>query len=295
MSRFRFAPCLALALLAAGAARGDVMYVPPEIFVDEADVIVLGKVTKTEEAVPPKGLSGSYEYAVIEVKQVLKGPKGVKVVRQLQPALGGARLSHRVSTNVGEEGVWMLTRVPGTTVYRFGHPGQFRLTRPATDQATVDEVRKLIEARAKLPHGKEVNGLVARAEVLRVGREAQVRFSLRNVSKEPIVICDYVGHRPLAAKWVGADGKERTSDHYDWLKAARLRPPGPENFVTIPPGGVRFLGPRPGPLAAIPLPGAQPGDKVTVSYTNKDDGKQIGVQKVWTGTVTSNEVTIDAK
>jgi len=31
--------------------------------------------------------------------------------------------------------------------------------------------------------------------------------------------------------------------------------------------------------------------RVTISFTNNEDGKQFGLEKVWTGTVTANEVT----
>src|SRR5262249_19578441 len=123
----------------------------------------------------------------------------------------------------------------------------------------------------------------------------EVRFTLKNVTDKPIVICDYVGNRPLGVDWTGPDGKKRESPHYDWLKAVRLRPLSKENFVTIPPGGVVAVGLEiKGPGIAFPMAGSGK-HKLTVRYTNKEDGKAFGLKDVWTGTVAAPEVTVTVK
>jgi hypothetical protein len=78
-----------------------------------------------------------------------------------------------------------------------------------------------------------------------------------------------------------------------------------ELLVVIPmsPGGVRFIGPR-GSDSGIGFQ-AQPSPnvnlapvgkhRVTVSYTNKADGKQFDLENVWTGTVAANEVVFTVK
>ena len=159
--------------------------------------------------------------------------------------------------------------------------------------------------------GKAVNGLVASAEVVeqKPAKEPpyfEVHFSLKNVSDKPITICDYVGNRPLKVEWIGPDGKTLRSDHYGWLRAAFIAPLSEKNFVTIPAGGVRRIGPQ-GDTSGIvfqPTPEkplrfgnvTTPGKhRVTVSYTNMEDGKKFNQQNVWTGTVTANEVSFNVK
>ena len=189
--------------------------------------------------------------------------------------------------------MFALTRVPEKDAYQFRHPFQVAITTDKSEAAVVDDFRKLIKQRAELKGGKEVNGLVARAEVLKQGGTPTVRFSLRNVSDKPITVCDYVGNQPLQVKWVGPDGKELASPHYEWLIAATIPAIGREHFVTIPPGGTRYVGPRVGGIEdGIHFDTAPKGEhKVTVSYTNKATGAEFKLKDVWTGTVTANEVT----
>jgi hypothetical protein len=159
--------------------------------------------------------------------------------------------------------------------------------------------------------GKAVNGLVASAEVVEqkpanAPPYFEVHFSLKNVSDKPITICDYVGIHPLKAEWIGPDGKTLRSDHYGWLRAARIASLSEKNFVMIPAGGVRRIGPqgdssgivfqptpeKPMRFGNVTTPGKH---RVTVSYTNMEDGKKFNLQNVWTGTVTANEVAFTVK
>ena len=159
--------------------------------------------------------------------------------------------------------------------------------------------------------GKAVNGVVASAEVVEQKPVKdppyfEVRFKLKNVSDKPITICDYVGNHPLKVEWIGPDGKALRSDHYGCLRAARIASLSEKNFVTIPAGGVRRIGPQ-GDTSGIvfqPTPEkplrfgnvTTPGKhRVTVSYTNMEDGKKFNRQNVWTGTVTANEVVLNVK
>jgi hypothetical protein len=285
----RLATAMALALISASVSNADVAYIPREVLVDRADIIVVGKVTKIDDVGAGQGM----EFAVIEVKDVLKGDPKLKSVKQLQPALMGGRLSHRVTVSIGERGVFMLSKIPNSNAYRFPHPSAFSPTTEKTQDATIAEFKKLIEQRAKLPSGKEVNGLVAQAEVVLEGGAHTVRFRLRNVSDKPIIVCNYLGNRPLKVNWVGPDGKEIESMHYDWLKTARLKRIGAQNFVAIAPGGILALGPRGGDLDSLVFDNAPKGEsKVTVSFVNGTNGDEFKIKGVWTGTVTANEVVL---
>jgi hypothetical protein len=166
------------------------------------------------------------------------------------------------------------------------------------------------DKKAEPKGGKAVNGLVASAEVVeqkpaKAPAYLEVRFTLKNVTDKPITICDYVGNQPLKVEWIGPDGKSLKSDHYGWLRAARIASLSEKNFVTIPAGGVRCIGPRgegsgiifhPNPddprFGNVTTPGKH---RVTVSYPNMEDGKKFNQQNVWTGTVTANEVAFTVK
>jgi hypothetical protein len=167
------------------------------------------------------------------------------------------------------------------------------------------------DKRAEPKGGKAVMGLVASAEVVerKPAKDPpylEVLFTLKNVSDKPITICDYVGNQPLKVAWIGPDGKTLKCDHYGWLALADIAPLSEKNFVTIPSGGARRIGPR-GENSGIifqPTPEkpmrfgnvTKPAKhQVTVSYTNMEDGKKFKQQNVWTGTVTANEVTLTVK
>ncbi|MBI1914878.1 MAG: sigma-70 family RNA polymerase sigma factor [Planctomycetes bacterium] len=163
------------------------------------------------------------------------------------------------------------------------------------------------EATAQPEGGKPVNGLVASAVVVekpaRGSTAFELRFRLKNVSGKPITVCDYLGHQPLKVLWTGPDGKRLKSKHYDCLAHAKLVALRKDNFAVIPPGGMRLIRPEilfyppttKEPFAEL-LNIAQVGKhRVTVSFTNNQDGKEFGLRDVWTGTVVANEVTFSVK
>src|SRR5712692_7861550 len=105
------------------------------------------------------------------------------------------------------------------------------------------------DEKAEPKSGKAVNGLVASAEVVekkppKAPPYLEVRFSLKNITDKPITICDYVGNQPLKVQLIGPDGKTLKSDHYGWLRYADILGLTEKNFVTIPGGGVRNIGPQ---------------------------------------------------
>ena len=275
------------------AAQASFIAVPLEVLVDEADLIVAGKVSKIDEAVFTEKsgtLERRFDAAVVGVTVVLKGPPTVKQVRIAQPARGGVETSVDIRFTIGQEGVWLLIKDPARDLYRVGHPGQCQ------ELKEQGRVSKVVADRAKLAGGQPVAGLVARAEVEKHEEGCAIRVSLKNVSDRPLIIFDHPIARPLQVQWTGPDGKPRESDHYKILERVRLRAPTAENFITIPPGGVVFLGVL-GKHEPILLKTVEPGThKIIVSYVNKTDGKEFGIKgPVWMGTVSSNEVTITVK
>lgn len=277
-----------LALIPSMAARADVAYVPPAVLIDKADIVVIGKVSKIDDT----GAGANQEFAIIDVREVLKGDPKLKSVKQLQPALKGARLSHRVSVNLDEQGIFILNKVPNVDAYRIGHPSQVIVFTDKNEKEVLALYRKIVEERTKFEGGKEVKGLVGRSEIVKQGGQTLVRFALKNVGDKPITICTWIGGRQMEVKWTGPDGKAIESDHYEWMKAARIRGLTKEDFATIPPGGVQFFGPRGATDNGFAFKLPEGESKITLSYTNKEDGKQFKVEGVWTGTVTANEISI---
>lgn len=312
-----------VALLALVApVRADWAEVPLEVLVDEADLIVIGKVTKVQDGgfftIGPNKFDHivKQDVAVLEVSAVLKAPAQfdkTKVVSIGQKAMGKVT-SADIRFVPGQQGIWLLSKDPGQNkivvmkgnllvpdpernVYWAKHPSQLQ---KETDK---QKLTALIEARAKVEGGKPVNGLVARAELLETPGKFQVRFSLKNVSDKPLTVCDYVGHRPLQVQWTGPNGKTLKSKHYDWLAFADIAGLEKSNFVTIQPGGIRFIDAGPGiefqgptekPARTVNV--ATVGQhRITVSFVEKADGKQFGLENVWTGTVTANELTFSVK
>jgi hypothetical protein len=78
---------------------------------------------------------------------------------------------------------------------------------------------------------------------------------------------------------------------------------GENNFITIPPGGVAYMGPR-GKYYGLSFSTAESSNsnlveagkhKITVTFASRQDGKTLGFNDVWNGDVVSNVVEIDVK
>ena len=293
--------------------------VPLEVLVDEADLIVVGKVTKVQDGgfftLGPNKTDHivKQDVAVVEVSAILKAsphvgkPKAVHIGQTAMRKIADTDIRFRP----GQQGIWLLTKDPGPNkvvamkdgllvqdpernVYWAKHPSQFQ------GEKEQKKLAALIEVRAKVEGGKPVNGLVARAELVEAPGNFLVRFSLKNVAEKPTTVCNYVGNQPIEVKWIGPDGMMLKSKHYNWLKAARIAALAERDFVVIQPGGVRFMGEIKFHSPAEKVTNfdnvAQVGKhRVTVGFVNNEVGKQFGLDNVWTGTVTANELTFSVK
>lgn len=297
----RWMPLMALVLLAPQQVEASFAPVPLEVMVDEANLIVAGTVDRIVDAgfgQPIGNRVRPYDAAVVTVKSTLKGPKK-KEVRIAQPSKGGGvAISTDIRFRKGQQGIWLLKWDPHQKIYWATHPIQYQ--QPNQQKL----LEKTVLARNNVPAGKSLGGLVARAEAFKQGDAVEVRLSLKNISDKPLAVCKHVGQRPIQITWIGPDDKKNRSHHYDWLARVRLRPPSKEDFVTIPPGGIRYFGPRngyngilfasqnEGPGSNVAKPGKH---TVTVSYTTEISGKRFGIDKSWTGTVTSKPVLFTVK
>jgi hypothetical protein len=300
--------CAAMLSVVLAASQANAIWAPValEILVDEAHLIVEGTVTEVKAPGFDPPDARPQELAVIKIESVLKALPGfdkAKEIGVLQPAAGGLAVSTDLRFRPGQKNIWLVKKDPKLGAYRVSHPSQIQ---PVSEKKKLTD---LVKAREKVAGGKAVAGLVARAELIEhkaVGGARlpsyEIRFSLKNVSDKPITVFDFVGARPLTVDWTGPDGAKLESQHYDWLKAVRLRAPDASNFTTIPAGGVHFIGPR-GRDGGIYFGGSElaggntlsPGKhRIIVSYRSDEDGKRHGVKDAWTGTVIANEVVITA-
>lgn len=279
---------LAVALFAVPAARADIMFIDPIYLVDQADLVVVGKVTKIEE-----GENGAPSKFTVAVSKVLKGGKVETVTLRRQGATLGT--GRRIETD--REAVMMLRKDGDAYELSMGYPMSYRELRKGGEVPA--ELVKLIAEREALKGGEAVGGLSARAEVVSAGEGVppSLRFSLRNVSDKPVTVCTWVGLQPLKVKWVGPDGKEIESKHYEWLKAARLRPAGPEDFVTLQPGGVVHIGSSTNRFApGIQFPMAPAGENsVTLSFEIAPPAGEKAIADAWAGRVTAPAVKFTVK
>lgn len=161
--------------------------------------------------------------------------------------------------------------------------------------------------------GQPVGGLGASAKVTRhePSKERKVRdnnecyevvFQITNTTDKPIRICTYPIHQPLKLHWIGPDGKvQDTTWLYRWAKRVTLAPYSEKYFPAIPARGTltlsslgwgsssRFMFCQKATGFGVPT---RPGHhRMTISYTNKDDGSKLKLKGVWTGTITAKEVS----
>jgi hypothetical protein len=273
-------------------------YVPPEILLDGAELVVAGRMT---EVSPEEGTG------VVRITEVLKGDKRLQSVRvqfskvasnaagvqlwrgggvmmvQARPLLPmGPRFSD------GQAGVWVLDAANRTKEggYRITTPMQYRR------EQDVDSVKDTLARLEKLPWSKPVNGLASRVLLHRPGRSTYflICHAVKNAGDKPLRVCRYSGYRLVSAE-VGREGGAADSiDLYGNLESRRLRPVAEQDFVVL----------KPGQTAYLPFPyGFNSGKreagksyKVRVVYTYPEDVSGLKLEGVWTGTVKAPEAEI---
>ena len=269
-------------------------YVAPETYFDEAEAIVVGKMTQVQK----------YEgTGVIAVTQVLKGDEGpapmkvrVRFSAVPKPRKDGmtAHQSDTIAFHEGQEGIWLLIpRLRDET-------GTYRVNMPLLhyDRHGVERVSRMIAARKALPWGEPVDGLAVRALVHRQqpqARRVHIYLAVKNVSGEPMRVSDWRGHKLIQATIVAPDGTVRQLDLYSFLQLMRLAAPKRTDFPELAPGEVRYVSFRSG-FGAGPLE-KEGVYEVRLSYTNRDNGEALKLANVWTGTITAPPVkmTIEAE
>ncbi len=286
---------LLICLIPAASVSAKWAEIPLEKRVKQADLVVVGKITKVENV-----MDGNAELAVgtITVSEVIKGDKDMKKVklawrtgRVLDPNTGmwfEVRTSVDIRYSKGQEGIWVMTRDPkNKDRFKARYPGY-----PIkSDEEKLKEVRGY--ATEKYEHkeipAKPVNGLLAEVKVLNSplypGDDLAVDFRLTNVRKKgEIQIVDFemlgLTLRPIVT---GPKGEK-----IPW-PAARVMMEPPEYPTAVLQAGA-FYG-RKITLSSSNL--RQPGRySLAIRYSNNMALKEKGFE-CWTGELPSNTVVFE--
>ena len=286
---------LLICLIPAASVSAKWAEIPLEKRVKQADLVVVGKITKVENV-----MDGNAELAVgtITVSEVIKGDKDMKEVklawrtgRVLDPNTGmwfEVRTSVDIRYSKGQEGIWGLTEDPkNKDRFKARYPGY-----PIkSDEEKLKEVRGY--ATEKYEHkeipAKPVNGLLAEVKALNSplypGDDIEVDFRLTNVrEKGEIQIVDFemlgLTLRPVVT---GPKGRK-----IPW-PAARVMMEPPEYPTAVLQAGA-FYG-RKITLSSSNL--RQPGRySLAIRYGNNMTLKEKGFE-CWTGELPSNTVVFE--
>ena len=276
---------LVLAWCAAGGFASWV-YMAPELYLDEAEAVVVGKMTNVDAE---KGTG------TIAVSEVLKGDEDLKEVKARFSAMPKSKdgvvmmRSTAIVYRQGQDGVWVLLRTSRND------EGAYAVNLPWLhyDAVQTEEVKKHLAELAQRPWSEPVGGLSASTLVhQRPGAEDNplIYVALKNVSDEPIRVSDYRGQRLLGVAIIEPDGARREPDLYSYLVMIRLAPPTVKDLPELAPGEVRYVafrqGVSSGPLVKEGL------YTVLATYRNTDDGKTQKLANVWTGEVSAPPVQL---
>ena len=279
---------LCVVLLAARAALAERVYVAPETYLDEAQAIVIGKMTNVDAE------EGTGEIAVTDM---VRGDKELRHVaarfgKRPKPQGGVALIMEDgpVTYEEGQEGIWLL-RPRDRDEHGTYDLGEYHLF---YDLDQLDHLKETMAALEKLPWGEPVGGLAARTLVHAPPWPNQrlIYVAVKNVSEKPLRISDYIGHRALAVTLVLPDGTEQPIELYEFLQRVKLKAPEQKDYPVLAPGDVRYVGFWAGiSTGNLTLKGVY---RVKASYSNADKGGAVlGYDVAWTGTVNAPEVTFE--
>lgn len=292
-------PALLAAVLISPPAWASWAYVPQEVRIAEADLVVMGKVAKLGEEVAKDGTQ--YQTGVIEPLKVLRG-KAPDVIRLAWPKVvpGAPRLSTTLpAPKVGEQSIWVMQADQKLPVYWATYPTDRQPTSALEEmQQRVKAVEQLkwsqprdglqlavfVEARDVRKQQVRVNG-----EVVDALAQASAYVLWRNVADHPIRLLDYPYNNPYSIEF--KDPRGRPIDVKTGIDAPRKPPLQARNFVAIEPGEVKSVG-YGFQLGTFTAPGTH---TLTLRYENDEAGALFGLEHVWTGTIATPPTAFDVE
>ena len=285
-----------LCVSTASLAVGSWAYVPQEVRMAEAQLVVHGKIAGLTDSVNKNGTE--YEVGIIEPIQVLKGkaPEVIKLA-WYKPKPGAPTLSTQLPIpKQGEESIWVLMADEKLPVYWATYPTD---RQPASQ---LNEVKRRLKTVESLKWSKPVHGAQLAVFVeSRDLRDSNVRVNgkvvkaleqlscyplLRNVSDETIQWCNYPYDSQFSVDFRGPDGEP--IEVKTGITNPRKPPLQARHFVPADPAQVKMMG-YGYQLGHV----TQPGDYILeMTYANDRGGKPVGVKNAWTGKVTTPPVRI---
>jgi hypothetical protein len=274
-------------------------YVPQEIRMMQADLVVVGTITKLGNGITQNGRA--YDVGVIAPTKILKGkPKKKADIRVAWPAsrAGGLRVSTDITYRVGQKGVWVLTADKTRPVYWANYPTDYQ------------PVSKLAQIRKKLAHlnnikwGKAKNGLQvgliveqrdmrsANVKVNGKSVKAVARLSvyplMKNVSDKPMQVVDHYQDRTVSITFHGPSGNPIDVNLYGTAPKQNVDPRS-HSFKKVAPGQVVTMGNGYG----LPICTKSGEYTITLSYKNGRDGKTLNIDHVWQGQANSSTTQVE--
>ena len=274
-----------------------------ETFLLRADCVVSGTLSQPLEHTLFAD-KGKLEFGIYDltVKSVLKGNPQLKSLRVALPV-------SRTTVDPDHsdsEAVWVLVKDFERNIYFSSFPlsQHAMLKDPA--------VQTMLTAHAKLPGGQPHEGLQLHLSVQRAGHLKQVSpqdlhatgtitapadayrlvVMIRNISDAPITVCNRFRDFPVSLNVTSRDGTRRNLGGATLYgtppTGATASAPRNQDFTTLNPGAflrVRGFGPE-----ILPT-----GDSLDIAavFSTSRRGKNCGIKAAWTGTLTSNAITLN--
>ncbi|MDA1013654.1 MAG: hypothetical protein O3A00_04270 [Planctomycetota bacterium] len=277
-------------------SRASWAYVPQEVRIMQADIVVAGTITKTGKDVVKNGTT--YAVGVIKPMTILKGkPKGEIRVAWPAPRPGGLQLSTTIIYKVGQAGVWVLTADETLDVHWATYPTDYQPLAKLPDvkqklanlkaiqwskaQAGL-QVAMIIEQRDLRNSKIQVNGKPVKAVA-----QLAVYPLFKNASDKSLHVVDHFPDQPMSFVFHGPDGKEIAVDLYGKLPK-RDMPPRKHNFVELPANEVRMIGYG----FQLPMCLTSGTYSVALAYKNERDGQPLKIDGVWKGTLKSTTMRV---
>ena len=273
-------------------------YVPLEVTMLQADLVVAGKIERLTRGIQQSGRP--YDVGVIRPKMVLKGVLGEdKEVRLAWPSKvpGRPELGTTIRYSVGQEGVWILTADKKLPIYWATYPTNYQ------PQQNFADVKKKFDSLKKIPWGKAVDGLqlgmiveqkdMRKAKVQVKGKpikaisQLSVYPLLRNVANDPLQVVNNPLDQQIALTFKGPDGKPIDVNLYG-NQPKRTIPLRAHNFIELFNGEIS-------PVAygyTLPMLTEAGNYSIELSFNNQRDGAALKIDNVWKGTTAAPTISI---
>jgi len=273
-------------------------YVPQEVRMLQADLVVVGKIEKTAKQFEKNGTV--YDVGSINPTAILKGkPAMMGDIRIAWPAprRGGLAVSATIRYRVGQEGVWVLKADDELPVYWANYPSDYqRLDNLPTVKEKLDDLKSI--KWGKPASGLQV-GLFVEQHDLRKSKvkiegepvRAVARLSVyplfKNVGAEPTNIVNNPLDRPVGLEVKDPGGKPIEVNLYG-TSPKRQIPLKAHNFVRLEPGQVGTIGYGYG-LPVLTKSGVY---AIQLTYQNKRGSGDLDIEPIWKGTASSSSVKV---